>query len=87
MYVLQLLVRLMCDSWLTGQTGPRLSITAGICAALLCGKVYAAEPPYPVKPIRFIVPFPAGGNADAIARPLADKLTERWGQQVVIDNR
>jgi len=77
----------MCDSWLTGQSSPRLSIAAGICATLLCAKVYAAEPPYPVKPIRFIVPFPAGGNADAIARPLADKLTERWGQQVVIDNR
>lgn len=49
--------------------------------------VSAADSQYPVKPIRFIVPFPPGGNADAIARPLAEKLAERWGQQVVIDNR
>ena len=42
---------------------------------------------YPVRPIRFIVPFPAGGGTDTVARILAAKLTEFWGQQVVIDNR
>ena len=42
---------------------------------------------YPDKPIRWIVPFPAGGAADLISRPLGQKLTERWGQQIVIDNR
>jgi tripartite-type tricarboxylate transporter receptor subunit TctC len=43
--------------------------------------------PYPNKPIRIIVPFPPGGGNDVIARVVAQKLNERLGQQVVIDNR
>ena len=42
---------------------------------------------YPVKPVRVIVPFPAGGGIDAVARLLAPKLSESLGQAVVIDNR
>jgi tripartite-type tricarboxylate transporter receptor subunit TctC len=42
---------------------------------------------YPVKPIRFIVPFPAGGTPDIQARMLSEKLAQRLGQPVVIDNR
>ncbi len=45
----------------------------------------AAE--FPEKSVRFIVPFPPGGGTDALARILAGKLTESWGQQVIIDNR
>ena len=42
---------------------------------------------FPTKPVRFIVPFPPGGGADVIGRVIAQKLTDKWGQQVVIDNR
>lgn len=42
---------------------------------------------YPNRPIRMIVPFPAGGSADTLARITGQKLTESWGQQVVVDNR
>ena len=42
---------------------------------------------YPVKVIRIVVPYPPGGGADMTARPIAQKLSERWGQPVVIDNR
>ena len=42
---------------------------------------------WPTKPVRWIVPFAAGGAADAIARTLGTKLSERWGQQVLVDNK
>ncbi|HEX3171714.1 MAG TPA: tripartite tricarboxylate transporter substrate binding protein [Burkholderiales bacterium] len=42
---------------------------------------------YPAKQIRVIVPFPAGGPTDAIARAIGQKLSETWGQPVIVDNR
>src|SRR5687767_13582133 len=42
---------------------------------------------FPTKPVRLIVPFAAGGASDILGRILAQKLTERMGQQVVVDNR
>jgi tripartite-type tricarboxylate transporter receptor subunit TctC len=65
-------------------------------AALLAaaGSVHAAQrtpedpaPGYPVRPIRLMVPFPPGGSNDIMARYFAQYLTERFGRQVVIDNR
>src|SRR5258705_12559077 len=54
-----------------------------VCAAPLP----ALAQTYPSKPIRFVVPFPAGGAGDLVIRPLAQKLTEHWRQPVVVDNR
>jgi tripartite-type tricarboxylate transporter receptor subunit TctC len=48
---------------------------------------YAGAQNYPVRQIRVIVPFAAGGPTDAIARAIGQKLTEAWSQPVVIDNR
>ena len=47
----------------------------------------AAERAYPTKPIRLIVPYAPGGGNDTMARAIGGKLTEAWGQQVIIDNR
>src|SRR5437868_7466125 len=47
----------------------------------------AAAQSWPQKPVRFIVPFPPGGATDISARLLGEKLTQLWGQQVVIENR
>jgi tripartite-type tricarboxylate transporter receptor subunit TctC len=47
-----------------------------------------AQPvPFPAKTVRLVVPFPAGGPLDATGRAIAQKLTEAWGQSVVVDNR
>ena len=49
----------------------------------------AADPAsgYPSKPVRFIVPFAAGAGTDTTARSVAAKLSDEWGQQVIVDNR
>lgn len=47
----------------------------------------AAQSPYPNKPIRFITPYPPGGGTTVVARIVGQKLTEAWGQQVLVDNR
>lgn len=64
-------------------------ILAGLLAALpLCAALPAiAADSYPTKPVRFIVPYPPGGTTDLVARGIAVKLSERYGQQFVVDNR
>jgi tripartite-type tricarboxylate transporter receptor subunit TctC len=53
----------------------------GFAPLLACAQAY------PTKPIRLVVPFPPGGSLDVVARAIGQKLTEAWGQPVVIDNR
>ena len=47
----------------------------------------AAQEPYPSKPVRIIVPFPAGGVADLVPRIVAEKLQRKWGRSVVVENK
>src|SRR5258705_2335890 len=66
-------------------------MNAGIRIALLTVSSLLAFPAagqtYPSKPIRVIVPYPAGGTSDILARLIGAKLTESWGQQIIADNR
>jgi len=56
-----------------------------LAAAALPGLARADD--FPSKPVRIVIPYPAGGATDLIARIVADKLTAKWGQSVVPDNR
>ena len=59
-----------------------------LAAALLAMPLYAQpQEKYPTKPIRFVVPFSPGGSTDSLARLVAQKMSENWGQAVVIENR
>ena len=65
----------------------RRKLVIALGAVALTAPLAAAQQTYPNKPIRFIVHFPPGGGADIAARVIAQKLTESWGQQVIVDNR
>jgi tripartite-type tricarboxylate transporter receptor subunit TctC len=64
----------------------KLVLFLSACFALFPFTASAADV-YPNRPMRLIVPYPAGGPNDVLARMVGAKLTEQWGQQVVIENR
>lgn len=63
-----------------------LMALAAACATLGTSSAQA-QGDYPAKPLRFIVPHPAGGGTDTIARLIGTQLTQRWGQPVVVENK
>jgi tripartite-type tricarboxylate transporter receptor subunit TctC len=65
----------------------RTLAVASLCAAALLQAGAAAAQAWPAKPIRMMVPFPPGGSTDIVARIVAQKLGERLGQSIVIENR
>jgi tripartite-type tricarboxylate transporter receptor subunit TctC len=68
---------------------PIRRILASVAALLALAPLAHAQPAsgYPNRLVRVVVPFPAGGSADVLARIVAERLSARWGQTVVVENR
>ena len=84
-------IRLACMGALALRTH-RLSRSITALAWILSGclalvSLAAGAQSYPSKPIRLVVPFPAGGSLDVVARAIGQKLADAWGQPVIVDNR
>ena len=62
------------------------TIAAGACLGLLPGSLALAQT-YPAKPVRMVVPFPPGGSLDHAGRLIAQRLTDAWGQSVIVENK
>jgi tripartite-type tricarboxylate transporter receptor subunit TctC len=62
-----------------------LGIALALAAMALCGA--ASGQGYPARPVRFLVPNPPGGGTDLVARIVAQKVSEKWGPSLVVDNR
>lgn len=71
----------------TRRTALQAAALAAVPAAWLPTAAQAQPAAFPARPVKLIVPFPAGGPVDATARVLAQRLAEAWGQQVLVDNR
>jgi len=68
-------------------TGDRRAPFKALSCLLLAMSAQAPAADYPSRPIRIIVPYAAGGSTDTVARVIAPRLSQRLGQQVIIDNR
>jgi len=63
------------------------SFVTALASLVLATGAAHAQTNFPQRPVRWIVPFPAGGSVDLVGRAIGQKLSELWGQQIVIDNR
>lgn len=68
------------------ENATRVLMCAIAVAAGMCGSASWAQD-YPVKPVRYVIPFPAGTGNDIVGRLVAERLARLWGQPVVVDNR
>lgn len=69
---------------------PRRLLLQSLCTSALAaasGQAFGQAQPYPARTVTLIVPFPAGATLDVLVRQVAQQLTERWKQSVVVDNR
>src|SRR5215210_9299710 len=64
-----------------------LTGTAAALATPFLARLACAQPAWPTRPVRVIIPYPPAGGADTVGRIFFTKLSEVWGQQFVIDNR
>ena len=73
--------------WATWGMSVALSSLMALMGSVAVSSAQAQTAPYPNKPIRLVVPFPAGGATDIFARTLSQKLGEKLGTSVVVENK
>ncbi len=73
-------------AWIPAWIAASARLTVALITPL-AQQAYAAEPAYPARPVRFLIPAPPGGTVDHIARLIATPLTEQMGKPIVLDNR
>ena len=71
---------------------PVITLTAAVCTTLSCTALAqtastGSGQAWPAKPIRMLIPYPAGGTSDILARMIGPELTKAWGPQIIVDNR
>lgn len=66
---------------------PRLALSIVISLAVMAAVAQGRAADYPARPVRVVVPQPAGAGADIVARAIIQKIPETWGQQLIVDNR
>ena len=72
----------------TSISSRRAWLRAAACTVALCGSFASVHAQtYPAKPIKLVVPFPAGGATDVLARVIGEKMAASMGQPVIVDNR
>src|SRR5713226_10496177 len=64
----------------------KIAPVAAVCMALLAAPLAQAQGSYPDRPVKMIIPFAAGGPTDMVSRLIAQKLSEKFGQQFYIEN-
>ena len=70
-----------------GRNGKHRALIFSVGVAASCYVAACGAQNYPVKPVRYVVPFAAGTGNDIVGRLITDRLTRMWGQQVIVDNR
>ena len=77
----------MFRNWVPACAGMTIAACAGMAIAAFAAMTVNAQPSYPSKPIRIVVPYPPGGFNDTLGRTLAAKFTQSWGQPVIVENK
>jgi tripartite-type tricarboxylate transporter receptor subunit TctC len=67
--------------------GRTVRMAAVVAAAMFASGAASAQSGFPAKPVHILVPYPAGGAVDVLARTLGDEVARQWGQSVIVENR
>src|SRR5438270_13609743 len=66
----------------------RIAMRLALCAvSLVCGVGLVQAQGFPAKPVRVVVPYPAGGSVDIVTRAVTQRLNAVWGQPIVVENK